>query len=143
MTVRTWVYSQLTTFPGLIALIGNDNPRVYAKKTMTSSIEHHPYLVYKLGFKANEDLAESMPDDKDVARQFLQVWVHDFTDGDKADYMKIDEVLKQLKLALHLQSSPEDGIIFCKYIETSQDLNDDTLNTVFKYMRFQLTTKET
>jgi len=132
MTVRTWIYGQLIT---LDELVGD---RVFAKKTMTSSIEQHPYIVYSLGYNANEDLAE----DTDVTRQFIQVFVHDFNDGDNADYMRIDQVIHAIKQVFHLKNSAEDGVIAIQYVETSQDLNDETLNTVFKYARFQLTTKE-
>lgn len=142
MTVRTWVFGRLTTFEPLTDLIGVDNPRVFAKKSMTSNKEDHPYIVYKLGFAANEDIAENMPEGKIVSRQFLQVWVHDFSDSVTGDYMRIDSVLKQVKAALHMGSSVADGVIACKYIETSQDLNDETLNTVVKYARFQITMEE-
>jgi len=138
MTQRTWVYAQLTTFPGLIALIGDTSPRVFAKKSMTSAIEAHPFIVYKLGNRTNNNLAE----DTDSHTQFIEVWCHDYSDGETADYMQIDAVLEQVRLAFRLQSSPEDGIIAVQYIETSQDLNDETLNTVMKYSRFQLITKE-
>lgn len=136
MTKRTWLYKQLTTFPGLVDLVED---RVFAKKSMTSSRELHPYLVYKLGYSSAEDLAET----EQLGRQFIQIWVHDFSDGETADYMAIDEVIIQLRKALYLQSSAEDGIIAVRYLETSQDLNDETLNTVMKYVRFQLVTKET
>lgn len=142
MTARTWVYGQLTTFGPLVELIGEAEPRVFAKKSMTSNIEDCPYIVYKLGFSANEDIAEEMPDDTIVSRQFLQVWVHDFSDNDTGDYMRIDAVLKQVIQALHKGSSVPDGVIFCRFLEFSQDLNDETLNTVVKYARFQLTMKE-
>ena len=137
-TPRHWVYGQLTTYPSLIALIGEEDPRVFAKKSMTSAIELHPYLVYKLGYEANEELSEEL----DISRQFIQVWVHDFSDGETADYEKIDAVITQVKAALRRGSSAQDGVIYAKWIETSQDLNDETLNTVFKYARFQLITKE-
>lgn len=143
-TPRIWLYQQLTTFPGLVSLIGGSiNPRVFAKKSMTSNQEDHPFIVYKLGFRTTEDLAEVMPDEKDAYRQFAQVWVHDFTDQETGDYTRIDEVLHQVKLAVHNQGSAEHGVITARFIEVSQDLNDETLNTVFKYARLQLITKET
>lgn len=132
MTARTWIYGRLITIPDV-------NNRVFAKKSMTSSIEEHPYIVYKLGYNANEELAE----DQDVNRQFFQVFVHDYSDGETGDYMRIDTVLEKIKGIFFLQSSAEDGITAVRYLETSQDLSDETLNTVMKYMRFQLiTTKE-
>lgn len=136
MTARTWLYQRLATFPGLVNVV---NGRVFAKKSMTSSIEQHPYLVYKMAFSSNEDLSE----DSQVSRQFVQIFVHDYSDGEVADYMRIDEVIDQVKLALRLGESAQDGVIATRYLETSQDLNDETLNTVMKYIRFQLITKET
>lgn len=135
MTARTWLYTQLTTFPGLVALTAD---RVYAKKSMTSSIEQHPYIVYKLGNNTNANLAET----EDVSAQFLQIFVHDYNDGDTGDYIKIDAVLRQIKAALKDGQSAADGVIAVQYLETSQDLNDETLNTVMKYARYQMITKE-
>ncbi len=139
MTARVWLYEQLTEFPGLVTIWGD---RVFAKKSMTSNREEHPFGVYKLGYAANEDIAEEMPEDKDVYRQFAQVFIHDYSDEKTGDYMRIDDIIYQLKLAVHGKGSAEHGVINCKVIEVSQDLNDETLNTVFKYVRLQLATKE-
>lgn len=143
MTARTFIYGRLTTFPGLLQLIGTSSDpstaRVFSKKTMTSAREDHPYIVYKLGYNASENLSEDL-DTKNPERQFLQIYVHDYMDVDgNADYMRIDQIIAQLKLALRGQVSPEDGIMGIEYLETSQDLDDDTLNTVMKYARFQMT----
>lgn len=136
MTARTWTYRTLMTTADIKALV---NERVFAKKSMTSSIEQHPYIVYKMGSANNEELAET----EDLGRQFVQIFVHDFSDGDVGDYTRIDLVLKAIRAAFKLQSSAADGLISTIYLETSQDLNDETLNTVMKYIRFQLITKET
>lgn len=134
MTARTWLYGRLTSYTPLTNLIGGANPRVFAKKSMTSSVEQHPYIVFKLGYSANVDLSEV----SDLERQFIQVWVHDYADQDVADYTKIDEVIVEVKAALTNQSSGTDGVFTVRYLETSQDLDDETLNTVFKYVRFQI-----
>lgn len=137
-TPRIWLYDKLTSTPGLANLVGGlVNPRVFAKKTMSSAIEEHPYIVYKLGYSATEDLSEESTE----ARQFVQIFVHD-TANAGGDYMKIDQIIDELRKALRLQGSPYHGVITCRYLETSQDLNDETLDTVFKYARFQLITKE-
>lgn len=141
MTKRSWLYNRMATFPGLLPLIGDgadpETARIFAKKSMTSAIEMHPYLVYKFGYNAAEELSDA-EGFIDPERQFLQVWVHDYASQEIADYTKIDEVVKQLKLALHGQVVPDEGIFRVKYLETSQDLDDDTLNTVFRYVRFQM-----
>ena len=142
MTVRTWLYGKLASSPVADMIGGVNNPRVFAKKTMTSSNEEHPFVVYKLGYSANEDISEEMPRGETINRQFAQVWVHDYSDTETGDYMRIDNVVKAIIQALHGQSSAADGVIFCRYVETSQDLNDETLNTVFKYIRFQIATRE-
>ena len=142
MTVRTWLYGRLVIDPVASLIGGPSNPRVFAKKSMTSNVEDTPFIVYKLGYSANEDISEDMGDGKTVNRQFAQVWVHDYSDGKTADYMRIDQVVAAVKAALHGKNSAADGVIFCRYIETSQDLNDETLNTVMRYVRFQIATRE-
>jgi len=141
MTARHFTYGRLTSFAPLTDLIGgSEAPRVFSKKSMTSSVETCPYIVYKLGNATVINLSEDS--DGTYYTQFLQIFVHDFTNEEVADYDQIDAVIKQVKAAFKLQVSPGDGVISCQYLETSQDLNDDTLNTVFKYVRFQLITKE-
>jgi len=132
MTARTWLYQRLVDNVPSVA------GRVYAKKSMTSSVEEHPYIVYKLGNSTGEAFSETV----DVDRQFIQIFVHDYSDGETADYLVIDSVLAEIRAALHQASSAEDGVIAVPYLETSQDLNDETLNTVMRYIRFQLILKE-
>lgn len=135
-TPRIAFYQRLMTYEPLLLL---HQERVWAKKAMTSSVEGTPYLVYKMGNDTDISLSESDQHNG----QFCQVWVHDFSDGKIADYVKIDEVIRAVKAAFHLWNDPESGIIAVQYLETSQDLNDETLNTVFRYLRFQMITKET
>jgi len=135
MTARTWVYGMMMNHAPLQAIVGN---RIFAKKTMTSSREEHPYIVYKLGHNTSENLAE----DQLVTRQFLQIFVHDFADYETGTYDRVDEVLSILKDLFFQQSSPADGVIAIQYLETSQDLDDQTLSTMLKYARFVLIIKE-
>lgn len=134
MTARTFIYNRLLV-PEVVDFVGGiDNPRVFAKKTMTSAREDHPFIVYKLGVDSNLDFAE----DYRLTRQYFQVWVHDNNMDDHSDYMRIDEVLNAIKESFHLANSTPDGVWTTEFIETSQDFNDDTLNTIFKYARFSL-----
>ena len=137
MKARHFVYGRLTGFTPLTDLIGGaESPRVFAKKSMTSSVEECPYIVYKLGNETSEDFSE----EREIDRQFFQVWIHDFSDGENADYDMIDEVIKQVRAAFRFVTA--EGIWTARYLETSQDLNDETLNTVFRYLRFQLIKEE-
>jgi hypothetical protein len=132
MEARKFVWTKLHD-PSIKVLVGDTDPRIFAKKTMTSSKERCPYIVFKLG----NDTSEEFSEERDVTRQFFQVWVHDFSDGKTADYGKIDAVIKTIK-AVFKNAGGEPGIWTTRYLETSQDLDDDTLNTVFRYLRFQL-----
>lgn len=105
---------------------------------MTTSIEACPYIVYKMANSSDVELAEDTP----IDRIYFQVWVHDFADAETADYMRIDEVVKQVRAAFRLLGSAEENIWTIRWLETSQDLNDDTLNTVFRYVRFEMIKKE-
>jgi len=135
MSPRVWVYNTLLNHAPLQALIGD---RVFLKNTMSSSREDYPYIVYKLGYNANENFSEQLQ----ISRQFLQIFIHDFADYETASYDKIDEVIQVLKNLFFQASSPADGVIAVSYVETSQDLDDQTLSTTMKYIRFIMTVKE-
>lgn len=140
MEARRWVYERLTTYDDLVAEIGGlEDPRVFGKKSMTSSVENTPYIVFKMG----NSTAEGLTDDyrQDPERQYFQVWIHDYSDNETGDYLRIDRLARLVKDALHMPESIA-NLWTCIYLETSQDLNDDTLNTVFRYLRFQLIQKE-
>lgn len=139
MTARTFLWKRLTSSAPLLALVGGaTNPRIFAKKSMTSSREEHPFIVYKLGNETNEELSE----ESDISRQYLQIWVHDYSDQQVSDYARIDRVLTEIRRTLKNAGSGKDGVWTTLYIETSQDLNDDTLNTVFRYARFLVIKEE-
>lgn len=136
MSIRTWVYQTLSST--VDPLPHEANTRVFAKKSMTSAIEDTPYIVYKMGHNSDSQISESL----NAGKQFIQIFVHDFSDGEVGDYLRIDEVLAAIKKKLQLGGSAEEGVIVCQFMETSQDLNDETLNTVMRYMRFWAAYKE-
>lgn len=139
MTVRHLIYRALQHEDIVAEIGGPSNPRIFAKKTMTSSVEEHPYIVYKLGNETSEEFSE----DRDISRQFLQIWVHDYTDGEVADYDKVDLIVSIIRRTLQkLTSSDDENVWSVRYLETSADLDDDTLNTVFRYLRFQVIKEE-
>lgn len=134
MGLRTWVYQTLTNDSDLNALV---NQRIFAKRSMKSMMEDHPYLVYKMGNDTDEGLTE----DGSVTphRHFFQIFIHDYSDEKSGDYLQIDEIESKLKALLQGQSSAENDILNIEYLETSQDLNDETLGTVYRYIRFVAT----
>lgn len=132
MTLRTYLYRRLTEVDtDLFALIAG---RAYPKKNMRSSVEPHPYLVFKLG----NDTAEGLSETVDPHRQYFTIYIHDDNPKDiGGDYMRIDAICRVLKAMLKNASSPVDDVMQILYLETSQDLDDQTLGTVMRYMRFQ------
>lgn len=135
MTARHFVYGTMVNDPDIANEVGGpDLPRIFAKKSMTSNVEQHPFIVYKLGNETPEIMNEQL----EVTRQFFQVWVHDFDDSQTADYDRIDRIILKLRTAFFNQGSGPENIWTTNWVETSQDFNDDTLKTIFKYVRFQL-----
>jgi hypothetical protein len=92
-----------------------------------------PFLVFRFGNRTNENLAEDMPL---VGRQFLSIYLHDVP----ADYSRIDQLEMTVIHGLNLSNSVPDSIITTRYLETSRDLDDQALKTIYRYLRFQLIT---
>jgi hypothetical protein len=67
-------------------------------------------------------------------RQFLQIFIH----SEQGDYGPIDDLVPLVKNALYSRAGRPASLIHIQYLETSQDLQDDLLQTYFRYMRFQL-----
>lgn len=124
--MRTWLQNTLTTHPGLSALVGD---RVFQGGSLSSSLTPKPYVVVILG----NDTSEGLGEDVDLHRQFFTLYVHD----EPGDYSRIDDIVTQLKHALVNAFNKEAGVITVRYLETSRDLDDETLNTILRYIRFQ------
>lgn len=131
MSKRAWLRNTLGSSAPLLAFMPIDR-MLQGESMLTANIEK-PFLVFRFGNKTNEDLAEDMPD---VARQFLSIYIHDVP----ADYSRIDEMEMAVLHALNLAKSAEEGIISTRYLETSRDLDDKSLETIYRYLRFQLIT---
>ena len=93
-------------------------------------------MVFGLGNSTSEALVDSTaldPNDKDAERQFFQVWVHD----DSESYSLIDSIVEKVKRRLIGASSTEHKVLTITYLETSAEFNNETYNTLFRYIRFQ------
>lgn len=136
--MRTWLYSRLSTDPALASAIGVGlaqlPDRVIQGENMDTRLIPRPYLVYTLGNKTDELLSE----EDTVARQFFTIFIHD----DPSDYMRIDELVNIVKARLRLQQSSSGKVIHVQHLETSRDLDDSTLGTILRYVRFQAMMEE-
>lgn len=106
--------------------------RTYQGGSMNSTVPPQgkaPFLVYTIGNTSDEDLSE----DPGPYRQFFIIYVHDKGE----DYDQIDQIILALKRSLVNQKNLEYGVMTIRYLETSQDLDDQTMGTIMRYVRFQ------
>lgn len=127
--VREFIHSSLMSYDDLLTL---HNERVFQGRSMRTNDLPKPFLVHTLGNDTDENLAEV---DVTPHRQFFTVWIYD----NIGDYSRIDSMITLVKKALSaLSKSASAGIITIRYLETSQDMVDQTYNAIFRYVRFQL-----
>lgn len=126
---RAWVHTALSTYPPLAAVIGD---RVWQQGAVLSAQTAKPYLVHHFG--NNTDEWQTEDEDYQPNRQFLQIFIH----CAQGDYGPVDDIMPLVKAALKNTPGRPANLIHVQYLETSQDLQDDLLQTYFRYMRFQL-----
>lgn len=140
--MRAWLYDQLTTSTDLqsdLGGVGGILTRVLPRRSkMEVAVENlpRPFLVFGLGNATNQGLVDDTandPRDKDAQNQFFEVWVHD----EGGSYVLIDSLVAKIIKLLRGASSKADGILVVNYLETSQEFNNETYNTNFRYIRFQ------
>lgn len=124
--MREWLAATLSTDPDLVAVLDD---RMYQGESLDSSQVTPPFLVYTIGNATDERLSEE-PDSP--VRQFFQIYIHDRG----GDYTQIDNIVGLVKARLKNQSDKDAGIITVVYLETSRDLDDQTMGTILRYIRF-------
>lgn len=128
-SLRQWLYETLLNDSGVSALVGT---RIVLGSALTTNQLPRPYLVYRLGNETDWELAEVDVFPRTV---YFQIYVQD----DPADYDRIDAIIAAVKTAFRtVNGSPANKVIQSRWMETSRDLDDQTLNTIFRYMRYQL-----
>lgn len=127
--VRTWIHGQLTNYPSLAAIV---NGNVWQQGAILTAQTAKPYLVHHFGNNTDEGMYDE--DNCQPSRQFLQIYIH----ADQGDYGPIDDVIPLVKAALTSRTGRPADLIHVQYLETSQDLQDDLLQSYFRYIRFQL-----
>lgn len=133
MNPRQWAYTTLTQDTALGEMVPAD--RIFASQAMMTAQVARPLIVLKFGNDSDEQLF----DDPDIplrpSREFFEVWIHD----DRPSYMQIDGIIDLVKQALRTQqTSPDAHIIAVKLMDVSADLEDTSMDTVLRYIRFHL-----
>jgi hypothetical protein len=130
MSLRTFVTAVLKNDPDLAAVFSG---RVLTGQSLMTAQQTKPYIVYKMMNDSDEGW-----DDPDVParphRQYFMVYIHD----ERPSYDNLDGYTDLVKNAFRLNpSSASDRITWITYLERSADFDDVTLDTVFRYLRFQ------
>ena len=141
--MRTWLYDKISTHTPLKTIIDAANSsnitlsdHVSQGEVLSDRLFPKPYIYYNIGNRTNQNMGEDVL----VYNQFFQVFIHDVP----GDYTLIDDLVKELIKLLH-QSTGEEGkyqIIRVQFLEASADLDDDTLGTIMRYVRFVAVVKE-
>lgn len=137
--MRAWLYDHLTTDPELQGFFGGPVgilERVMPRRSQGNILVPKPFLIYGLGNSTNEQLGDSTATDEEelqAERQFFQVWIHD----EGGSYLQIDDIVAQVKKRLTGASDVPSRVNTVIYLETSQEFNNETYNTIFRYIRFQ------
>lgn len=133
--MRAWLYDELTQCEDLWPFYGGEEaikqliiPR---RGKQTINLGSQGFIIFGLGHLSEEDISEDP--DFEMGRQFFQIWVHD----PGPSYQVVDEVLPIVKKLFRGRSEKTLGINQVRYLETSQEFNNETYNTVFRYIRFQ------
>lgn len=133
--MRAFIYDTLVASTELQTLFNftaeQMQDQVMPRRTRDNINLPKPFIIFGLGNQTNEDLAEDS--DHIANRQFFQVWIHD----EGGDYGLIDEAVEAVKRALVNASSPSDNVTTIVWLETSAEFNNETYNTLFRYIRFQ------
>jgi len=124
--MRVWLYSRLTGSSALAAYV---NGRIIQGESAEQANILEPFIVYTIGNATDEELSE---EPEGPQRQFFQIYIHDRG----GDYSRIDNIVAIIKTLLRNQSDKASGIINVIYLETSRDLDDSTMGTILRYIRF-------
>lgn len=127
--IRAWVQSRLTDDPALSAVTGDN---VWQQGAILSAQTPKPYIVHHFGNNTDEGMYDE--DNLQPNRQFLQIFIH----CPQGDFGPIDDIIPLVKAALTGLAGRPDNLVHVQYLETSQDLQDDLLQSYFRYVRFQL-----
>ncbi len=126
--MRQLVYETLVGDATLMAMLTSGTDSVFQGESLQNAPADDKFIIYSMGVDSAEF---QMP----AHRQFIQIAFHD-----KArDFMAIDSGISRIKtLFVNAPQSATHKFYQAIYLETSRDFDDHDLNTLFRYIRFQL-----
>lgn len=127
--VRAFLHTKLKTNVALNAVVAG---RVFQQGSILSAQQTKPFISHHFGNQTDEGMYD--PDNFQPNRQFLTIYMHTA----QGDYGPLDDLMPLVKAAVLDPSGRPDDLIWINYLETSADMQDDTLQTYMRYMRFQM-----
>ncbi len=128
---RTWVYGRMDADAGLGTLVGTPTARIYASTSLTTAPKVFPFIMYR----QTSDVEIFRGDDSDKVRSNgYMIFCHDVP----GDYLQIDAMIAELRRLFADTNDPNEGIVRSRWVDTSDDLRDDDMGTITKYVRIQV-----
>jgi hypothetical protein len=101
----------------------------------STSLNASPHLKPFIMYRQTSDVGNFRGDDGEQARSNgYMIFVHDVP----GDYLKIDDVMEQLKTLFQDIVDQANGVVKSFWLETSDDIRDDDMGTIMKFARVQV-----
>lgn len=128
MSNRVWVHQRMTTNAPFMALIPGGAASTTAQEVTPDS---KPFIIHR----SLAHRPSTRGDDNDITRaESFLIFVHDVP----GDYLKIDNIIKELKTLFNNAKDEASGIARCTWVEDSEDFRDEDMGTILRYSRFQI-----
>ena len=132
MSNRTWIYDTLLSSTEATdwTTTGTNPPRIFPAERFRS-IPKKPFITYREGNTSPDNDVPS------ARRQYFTIYLHD--EAEPGDYMGIDSIMDAvIDIFTNAPADPEQHIIAARWLETSADQDDKEMETISRYIRFQL-----
>jgi len=122
---RAWFYQEMAND---VAFMADVPGGVHGSTSLQKAPEQKPFIMYR----AIAHRPRNRGDDEDVTREetFL-LFVHDVP----GSYMKIDDLLAQLRTKYVNRKDTANGVARCFWVEDSEDFRDEDMGTILRYAR--------
>lgn len=132
-SMRVWIYQKVSATPAITGLLpGGIHP--------AGSMDNVPKVKPFLAIRASNEASEIRDGGITISdRQQFTFWVHDRP----GNYEGIDSVLEQLRLFLEAAPSDATGFMKAEWLFTSDDLRDDEMGTIARFVQYQITRRVT